>query len=238
MSQLKVLVADDNADLAKILNIYLSDAGYEVIVTYNGADTIKALRSEDFDAVLLDVKLPDMNGIEILQEIYNTKPQTRVYMMTGYRCEQIMKEVVGNGTVQVVYSQSDAEPVLEIIKTLEDGSIVLVLDSDFSMREEIFGHFADRGIDVFIAHDAREAIDNVLSNPVKLLLLDLDKPIVNSLGIYVELKKQGHTVKTVIFAGGLSDADEASDILETTAITGCLFKPFDPEELISMLEKG
>lgn len=237
MNQLKVLVVDDNLDLAKILNIYLQDAGYEVTVAYNGIDALKEFKSGDFDAVFLDVKLPDMSGIEVFQEIYNMKPGTRVFMMTGYRCEQLISDVVESGTVQILRTPSEIERIPEILEKLEKESIVVVLNSNTDIVEKVSGYLADRSVNAFLAHDSRQAIDNVLANPVEFLLLDLDKPMFYSLGVFAELKKQGRAIKTVIFAAGSSDGDETTDILQSTTFTSCLFKPFDPEILIQLLEQ-
>lgn len=237
MNQLKVLVVDDNLDLAKILNIYLEDAGYEVTVAYNGVDALEAFKSGYFDAVFLDVKLPDMSGIEVFQEIYKMKPQIRVFMMTGYRCEQLISDVVENGTVQILRTQSEIERFSETLEKLENQSIVVILDSTPDIVKRVSGYLADRGVSALLADDSQQAIDNVLKKPVEFLLLDLGKPMFYSLGVYVELKKQGHAVKTVIFASGSSNGDETSDILQSTTFTSCLFKPFDPEILLELLQK-
>jgi len=237
MNHIKVLVVDDNLDLAKILNIYLQDSGYDVTVAYNGVDALEAFKSEDFAAVFLDVKLPDMSGIEVFQEIHKMKPQTRVFMMTGYRCEQLIAEVVENGTVQILRTQPEIERLPDILEKLENKSIVVVLNSTPETAEKVAEYLANRGANVFLAHDSLQAIDNVLAKPVEFLLLDLDKPMFYSLGVYVDLKKQGRAVKTVIFAAGSTDSDDEPDILLSTTFTSCLFKPFDPEILIQLLQK-
>ena len=237
MNQLKVLVVDDNLDLAKILNIYLEDSGYDVTVAYNGDEALTAFWSGDFDAVFLDVKLPDMSGIEVFQEIYKMKPQTRVFMMTGYRCEQLIADVVENGTVQILRTESEIERLPEILAKMEDKSIVVVLNSTPEIVESVSGSLANRGVSAYLAYDSQQAIDNVLAKPVEFLLLDLGKPMFYSLGVYVDLRNQGHAVKTVIFATGTSNGDETADILQSTTFTSCLFKPFDPEILIQLLQK-
>ena len=112
---LNILIVDDNQDLANGLGAVLEGENYLVTLTYNGNDGIKAFNAKHFDAVLLDIKLPDMNGVEVFQEIQIKAPGVRVAMMTGYPVEQPLADIIENGNVEILHKPFEIEHVLKIL---------------------------------------------------------------------------------------------------------------------------
>ena len=66
---LRILVADDNRDTVLSLELLLQDEGHEVRTAYNGIDVVRVARLHRFDAVILDIEMPDMSGYAIVQEL-------------------------------------------------------------------------------------------------------------------------------------------------------------------------
>jgi CheY-like chemotaxis protein len=66
---LRILVADDNRDTVLSLELLLQDEGHEVRTAYNGIDVVRVARQHGFDAVILDIEMPDMSGYAIAQEL-------------------------------------------------------------------------------------------------------------------------------------------------------------------------
>ncbi|MBT3756128.1 MAG: sigma-54-dependent Fis family transcriptional regulator, partial [Candidatus Cloacimonetes bacterium] len=81
---IKILIVDDNKNMQIILQNLLVDEGYNVISTTNGRDGLKAVTEESPDLVLLDIRLPEMNGIDILQQITKLEKEIPVIMITAY----------------------------------------------------------------------------------------------------------------------------------------------------------
>ena len=65
----KILICDDEKDIAKALDIYLTAEGYETRVAYNGAEALDIINSERIDLILLDVMMPVLDGIDTIREI-------------------------------------------------------------------------------------------------------------------------------------------------------------------------
>lgn len=80
----KILVIDDDQDLCRVLSNFLKKSNYEVDVAYKAADGLQLLRSETYDLVLCDYRLPDMTGVEALQKIKVLSPDVAVIIITGY----------------------------------------------------------------------------------------------------------------------------------------------------------
>lgn len=79
-----ILVVDDEDALRTVLSGELQGEGYEVRTAADGDDAINELQKALFDLVLLDIKMPRMNGFEVLKFIKERQPKTKVVMLTGF----------------------------------------------------------------------------------------------------------------------------------------------------------
>ena len=238
MKQTSVLIVDDNQDLADGLGVVLEDENQQVSIAYNGTEAIKIFDAGDYDVVFLDVKLPDMNGIEVFQYIKDKVPKVKVIMMTGFRIEQVLAEVIDRGEVEILRKPFEMERVEEILKQVQSESIVLIADDDPDFSEAMSEYLVDHGLKIMLARNGQEAIDGVLSNPVDVLVLDLRMPVICGLGVYLKLRKLNHAVKTIIVTGHGKEEKETIDLLRSTEATGCLFKPFNPEDMLHAMKQA
>lgn len=82
--QLKILVVDDDPSLRNMLAIVLKKNGYDVTCTESGKTSLEKLKKESFDLVISDIKMPDINGIDLLKKIKSITPEIPVIMITAY----------------------------------------------------------------------------------------------------------------------------------------------------------
>jgi len=80
----KILVIDDEAGIRSSLKGILEDEGFEVKTTENGEDGLEILKRQNFDLILLDIWLPEMNGIDLLQKIKKSEENLQVVMISGH----------------------------------------------------------------------------------------------------------------------------------------------------------
>ncbi len=85
MNKGKILVVDDEDIVRTSCNRALTPEGYEVKMARNGLDGLKMASEEHFDLVLTDLKMPDMDGIEVLRKIKEQWPGVEVIIITGYQ---------------------------------------------------------------------------------------------------------------------------------------------------------
>ena len=85
MSKGRILVVDDEDIVRTSCSRTLSPEGYEVRLAKNGVEGLKMASEERFDLVLTDLKMPDMDGIEVLRIIKEQWPETAVIIVTGYQ---------------------------------------------------------------------------------------------------------------------------------------------------------
>ena len=72
MDPVKILVTDDEKEIADLLEIYLVSDGYQVYKAYCGADALKIMEEQDISLAILDIMMPDMDGIEVCRRIRKT----------------------------------------------------------------------------------------------------------------------------------------------------------------------
>ncbi len=236
MSQLNVLIIDDNHDLANGLGMVLEEEGFQVTLAYNGCDGIEAFEAGRFEVAFIDVKMPDISGIEVFHKIRKKDPELRIIMMTGYRMKQLLEEVVGDGDVEILRKPLEIGRVLEVLAQIQDEGIILVVDDDPEFAHGLSACLTENGVKTMFARNGQEAVDGVLSNPVDVLVLDLGMPIMSGLEAYLDLKQKSHTVKTIIITGHADEEPGKVDILRSIEATGCLFKPFLPEDMLHAIE--
>ena len=236
MTKKNILIVDDNQDLADGLAMILEDENYQVSIAYNGTDAINIFDASHFDVAFVDIKLPDINGMEVYQHINKENPKVRVVMMTGFRIEQVLAEVIEKGNVEILRKPFNMIRIEEILKEVEHESIVLIADDDPDFSEGVSEYLSEQGIKTILAKNGQEAIEKMTSNNVDVLVLDLNMPIMCGLDVYLELKKKGLAVKTIIVTGNDEKEKETVDLLRSVNTTGCLFKPFKPDSLLTVIK--
>ncbi len=79
-----ILIVDDEADLRTLLRHILTAQGYQITDAEDGEEAIELIKRQKFDIALLDIQMPNINGIQVLKYIKDHSPQTKAVMLTGY----------------------------------------------------------------------------------------------------------------------------------------------------------
>lgn len=237
MNKFNILIIDDNKDLADGLAEILELENYHVSVAYNGKDAMKVFDEGNFDLVVIDVKLPDMYGIEVYQYIHKKDPDMKAVMMTGFRIDQVFTEMVGEDGLAILRKPVSIEQIYETVTQIKDAGIVVVVDDQPNMALSISEYLTAQGTKVILAKDDKEAVARVLSDSVDVLVLDLNKPLMCGLESYMQLKLLGREIKTIIVADYNNEEVDTVDVLRSLTVTGCLFKPFKPDDMIQTVKQ-
>jgi DNA-binding NtrC family response regulator len=107
-----ILVVDDEAAIRENLELLLSEANYKVAVAENGMEGLRKVESELFDLVLLDVMMPDKNGLEVLREIHQSSPETAVIMITAFGTIENAVSAIKAGATDYITKPWDNEKLL------------------------------------------------------------------------------------------------------------------------------
>ncbi|GIM45755.1 sporulation initiation phosphotransferase F [Collibacillus ludicampi] len=99
MEKKKVLIVDDQYGIRVLLQEVLSKEGYTIFQAPSGQVALEIIANEKPDLVLLDMKIPGMDGLEILRRIRKIEPDTKVIMMTAYGELDLIKEATALGAI-------------------------------------------------------------------------------------------------------------------------------------------
>lgn len=112
---LNILVLDDDADNANSLAEVFAMDDHRVIVAYNGQQAIEAFSLNQVDIGFFDVMMPGKNGVDSFIEIKRSHPDAKVYFMTGYSADDLLKKAIDNGAMGVFGKPVDLPKILDAI---------------------------------------------------------------------------------------------------------------------------
>lgn len=103
----KVLLVDDEKDFIEMLSLRLKEVGEKITVAYSGQEGLDSLGKADIDVVILDIKMPGMDGIETLREIKKKYPLVEVIMLTGHGSTETAVEGMKLGAFDYLMKPAD-----------------------------------------------------------------------------------------------------------------------------------
>jgi CheY-like chemotaxis protein len=81
----KILVADDEANIRLLLEEVLSEEGYQVMTAATGREALRRILKDQYDLLIFDIKMPEMNGLELVEKIRELKKDTPVIICSAYK---------------------------------------------------------------------------------------------------------------------------------------------------------
>jgi len=112
----RILIVDDDENIRKVLAMILEDEGYVVDQAETAKQAIEKTKKNFYNMALIDIRLPDMEGIELLTKMRDTVPRMRKIIITGYPTLQNAIEAVNRGADAYILKPFDVNKVLATIK--------------------------------------------------------------------------------------------------------------------------
>ena len=116
----KILVIDDEIGPRESLRILFKD-NYDVLVASNGEEGIQAIKKDPPDLVILDLKMPGMDGIEVLQKIKAINPKAKVIILTGYGSPEITQQAQRLGAILCLNKPFDIFEIRQLVSEKING---------------------------------------------------------------------------------------------------------------------
>jgi DNA-binding response OmpR family regulator len=113
---IRLLLVDDEEGFVDVLSNRLAWRGIDVTKAYSGSKAIQILRREDFDVAVLDVKMEDMDGIEVLKIFRRMVPEMAVIMLTGHGSETAAREGIEYGAYDYLMKPCELEELMAKIR--------------------------------------------------------------------------------------------------------------------------
>jgi len=113
-----ILVVDDQFSARETLKAMLEHKGYRVATAKDGAEAIEMVKKKHYDIIFLDVKLPDMNGVETFEQVKRIDPKVAVIMMTGYSVDDLVRRAITQGAYTCIYKPFDMENIIGLVEEI------------------------------------------------------------------------------------------------------------------------
>jgi len=231
-----VLIVDDDIEMTETLSDILEDSGYDVESANDGFKAIERVKARTFDVILIDIKMPGINGVETYKEIKSIRPEAAVMMMTAYSVEDLVAEALREGAYGVMYKPIDIAKVAEFIERIKKSALILIVDDDLSTCETLMDVLKEEGYRTARASSSEEAIKKVQERTFDIVFIDVKMPVMNGLEIYLALKKIRPDIKVIMMTGYRQEVqDLVEEAIKNNAYT-CIYKPFDVEKALKLLE--
>ena len=108
----KILICDDEEGIRESLKLILSDK-YELIFACNGNECLNALKKEkNIHLILIDIKMPKQNGLEVTKEVKSLNPAAKVIIITGYESVEIAQEATAAGADAYITKPFESKKIL------------------------------------------------------------------------------------------------------------------------------
>lgn len=232
----RVLIVDDDHDHAESLADVLELRGHPVVRTRSGEEAVSQFARSEFDLVLLDVKLPGMNGVETFAELKKIRPTARVMMMTGFSLEQLIAEAIERGALGVLYKPFAATQLLDAVAQVAARGTILVADDDPDFIDSIVPILEAGDFEVRLASTGRSALAELDRQAPDCLILDLGLAVLAGPEAMTQLIEACRTVSTILVTGSHGSEAEAQVAGFRCRIHGLLLKPFDPSSLLAAVD--
>jgi DNA-binding NtrC family response regulator len=159
MANQKILIVDDEKNIRLTMRQALQPLGYDVETAVNGEDALKQLEAGDFGLILLDLKMPGMDGLEVLRRVVALRPDIRVILISAHGTVENAVEVIHLGAVDFIQKPFVPKELRDIVtRVLDRDKLEAAQASDYESHVELIKRcLNDRHFEAAAEH-ARQAI--------------------------------------------------------------------------------
>jgi len=236
--KVSILVVDDNKEFCQNVADILEMEDYAITTAYDGREAVELVKQSGFDLILMDVRMPVMDGVEAFMKIKEIAPDTSVIMVSAFAVEDLIKEALREGAFGSLKKPLDFDKLFGLIeRALPNGALVLVVDDNQNLCSNIKDFLGDKGYRVSVAHDGDTAMQMTWEDNFDIMLIDMNLPPLNGLETYLSIKDIRPKAVIIIITGYLKEMENlVQQALRENAYT-CLEKPINMDELSSLLER-
>lgn len=232
----KILVVDDNEEFCQNVTDILELHDYEVISAYDGLKAMALVIQSDFSLVLMDIKMPVLDGLKTFRKIRQIAPDTPVIMVTAYAVEELVRDALREGAFGFLKKPIDFDELLRLItQATGKGAMILVADNDRDLCANLKEVLSDRGYRVNVAYDGNMALEEATKNNFDVMLLDIVLPMLNGLETYLAIREFRPDVVAIVITGYRQEMSELVQRALQENVCTCLEKPIDIDRLLSLL---
>jgi len=232
-----VLVVDDDPFMVKTLTDVLKLSGWEVDSASSGLQAVDAVEARQFDAVLMDVKMPDMDGVTALKAIKACRPDAIVFLMTAYAAHELLAEAEREGVTRILAKPVNVGVLLGLLtRSVAAQRPVLVIDTDAAFLQTLADVLALNGFPTVAARTLDEAVDLMSGERPRAVLLHIHLGMIPPEDAILAVHVAGPASSLILYSGQPHGETCIPDELPREWIHAYLQKPFAVEHIAEVLD--
>lgn len=233
----RLLVVDDDLDTCANLADILSDLGYEVRTASNAQAALQSLDEHAFDIVLLDLKLPGMDGLQLYRELKRRSASTVAILITGFADVETRVRAEQLGVWRILPKPVDVPVLLPLISEAAEQPLLLVVDDDSDFCASLHDVLRERSFRVGIAGSAQEAARQMNGQEFPIVLVDWRLPDADGLKLLEEIHRQHPQARTVLLTGHRHELSERLDKNSLPGVDVFFYKPLEMDDFLGTLQR-
>jgi two-component system, NtrC family, response regulator HydG len=232
----RALVVDDDRTMVKTLADVLKHKGWDVTTAHSGEDAVQIAWKESFDVVLMDVKMPGMDGVEAFKAMKAAKPSVRVILMTAYAAQDRLEEAQQHGVLRVLSKPVDIASLMHLLASSVRGERpVLLIDHDIAFLKTLSDVLTLRGFRTVVADNLAQASRLLVEQRPAAVLLHVHVWAMSAREAVAAVRTLSPSVSLILYSGRASAEVEIENALPDDWIHAYLRKPFAVDDLTGVL---
>jgi CheY-like chemotaxis protein len=235
----RILLVDDNEEFLDSTKDVLEEEDYQVVTAVGGEEAIRQVESSVFDVVLMDIKMPGLNGVDTFIEMKKRNRGVKVIMCTAYIVENLIRRAWEEGAYAVLNKPFEMDLLfrtIEMVGQSGNRGAILVADRDKQFCAELRSVLGSHGHRVLVSHDGRDALKRAEHYAFDILLLDINLPLVNGVEVHRRIRAvRPDTFITVLVGAGNEMHSEVQRKLREESGLTILVKPLDLNRLTDLM---
>ncbi len=211
----KVLVIEDDYATSKLLSNYLNKWGYDPMIVSNEIHAMGVIEKEQLLAVILDIELPNANGLELLKKIHE-HPKTKNIPVIVCSVEPEQQKAFMMGAVEYFIKPINYNYLVEVLTSykLRKNSNILCVDDDLPTLNLVKQAIEQAGFIAIAVNDSTTVMNVIRDKDVDLAIVDLDMPGLNGFELIklIKSEKRFSKLPIIIYTGKENYADDLKQI--------------------------
>jgi len=244
---IRLLMVDDERDFLQAVEPGLVRRGFDVTLAETGMAALDLLAQREFDAVILDVKMPGLDGVDTFREIKRMAPHLPVVLLTGHGNLQQAFEASREGVYEYLTKPCDVEEIARVVRgaaergwlkretpgPLEEEIHLLLVDDDLEFVRSLTPALERRGVRVTEAHDGESALELLQDRSFEVALVDVVMEGMDGLSLLNRINEVDSLLEVVILTGNPQVGDVRRGLKD--GAFDYLIKPQPVEALVEVI---
>jgi two-component system, NtrC family, response regulator HydG len=235
--KLSVLIVDDDQNIGDTLTDILNESGFNASFTTSGEEALKLIRRKEFDVILLDIRMPEMNGVETLKDVSRNSPLTSVVMITAYAEDKFVEQAKIEGALQVLSKPLDIDKIIGFLRKLKILKTIFIVDDDKTFCDSLADAIGIHSYMVTAVHDAQEIIEAVSRQKYGIILLDMKLNGMNGLDVARAIRKEGYKCAIILMSAYCREFKPVIDEALKQDVDVFIEKPFEINDILKIMNE-